>query len=572
MKKSKILILVSGFLFMTGVKAQTIQEGMNHLYADRFRNAINIFQKLLAVNPNNIDATYWLGQTYLDMDDNDAARQVYEKALMANGNVPLLLVGMGHVELLGKKTDKARQMFETAISLSKNKKGQDDPFILNAIGRANVDAKAGDLAYAIEKLEAAVLRDPKNADIFLNLGNAYRKARPGEGGGQAYQSYRKALEVNPNFAYAYIRLAKIFETQQNWDLVFENLTEAITKDPGFSLAYYELFYYYWWYKKDYTEAENMLKKYIDSRPNEDQTEHDYLYSQLCWARNDYDCAISKAESVARSMGVKIKPKVYRQLAYSYFGKGNFANAKRNVDILFSKEKDNPVTEDYKLKADIYSGIGVSSDSVVIAFLDAVNSDTTLKGKIDLLKKGAETLKAKGDSISRLREGDLRLTILNLKSNPGQRDYFDAGFAYYQGKDYTKSDSLFVIYTQKWPDELFGWQMEFSIQRAIDTSMALGLAVPAGIKYLEVLEKDTVKNKKTIIGVAGYLAQYYANIAKDKEKAIVYLEKMLLLDPTNENFKKYLDDMKSPPTKPVTNPRNNSSGKTNGNNNLPQPHL
>ena len=94
-----------------------------------------------------------------------------------------------------------------------------------------------------------------------------------------------------------------------------------------------------------------------------------------------------------------------------------------------------------------------------------------------------------------------------------------------------------IYIEKWPDEVFGYQLEFSIQRALDTSMTLGLAVPVGIKYLEVLEKDTAKNKKTIIGVAGYLAQYYANIAKDREKAIVYLEKMVMYDPANSDFKK-----------------------------------
>ena len=49
---------------------------------------------------------------------------------------------------------------------------------------------------------------------------------------------------NPNFAYPYVRIAKLFETQKQWDLVLENLNKAIQVDPNFSLAYYELFYYY----------------------------------------------------------------------------------------------------------------------------------------------------------------------------------------------------------------------------------------------------------------------------------------------------------------------------------------
>jgi hypothetical protein len=119
-----------------------------------------------------------------------------------------------------------------------------------------------------------------------------------------------------------------------------------------------------------------------------------------------------------------------------------------------------------------------------------------------------------------------------------------GLAYYQGKNYTRADSVIGGYVQKWPDDKFGWSMEFNIKRAMDTSMVQGLAVSPALKYLEVLEKDTTGNKKTIIQVAGYLAQYYANIAKDKEKALVYLQKMLALDPTNADIKKYVDDMKS----------------------------
>src|SRR5678810_1449988 len=55
---------------LSNLGAQSLQEGINHLYADRFKNAEQTFQKLLAANPNNADATYWLGQTYLDKDDN----------------------------------------------------------------------------------------------------------------------------------------------------------------------------------------------------------------------------------------------------------------------------------------------------------------------------------------------------------------------------------------------------------------------------------------------------------------------------------------------------------------------
>ena len=216
--------------------AQTVQDGVTHLYADRFKSAEQIFQKILAANPNSLEATYWLGQTYLDKDDNEAARQLYDKALAANGNAPLIMVGKGHVLLLDKKLDEARQQFEAALTVSRTKKG-DDPAVLNAIGRANVDAKEGNLTYAVEKLEMALQKDPKSPDIALNLGNAYRKKEPGQGGGRAYEMYKLASQLSPNFAYPYVRIAALFETQKQWELVVENLNKAIQVDPNFSLAY-----------------------------------------------------------------------------------------------------------------------------------------------------------------------------------------------------------------------------------------------------------------------------------------------------------------------------------------------
>jgi len=93
-------------------------------------------------------------------------------------------------------------------------------------------------------------------------------------------------------------------------------------------------------------------------------------------------------------------------------------------------------------------------------------------------------------------------------------------------------------------------MQYNIQRAVDTAMEKGSAVPWAIKYLEILERDTVKNKKTIIGVAGYLAAYSANILKDKEKALQYLRRMLSLDPTNAAIQQNITVLeKAPANKP-----------------------
>jgi len=284
---------------------------------------------------------------------------------------------------------------------------------------------------------------------------------------------------------------------------------------------------------------------------------------MCYGNKDYNCTITKATNVVSAMGTSTKPKVYKLLAYAYLEKKDYANAKKYVDMYFGKEKPETIIAlDYKLKADIISQIGGTPDEVFATYIQGATADTVLTSKIDFLKQGAEYFKAKGDSISRNKEGDLRVAIIKLKPNPGQRDVFDAGYAYFQGKNYAKSLEYFNTYSQKWPDETFGWQWIFNIQRTIDSTMEKGLAVEPAIKYLAVLEKDTLKNKAAIISTAGYLAGYYNNIAKDKEKAIIYLEKMLALDPTNENIKNNLDLLKKAPApKTGSNPKGSVVPKT-----------
>jgi Flp pilus assembly protein TadD len=565
--KKTLMIVATGLFLLTTVKAQTIQEGVNHLYADRFKTAVGVFEKLIAANPNNIDAIYWLGQTYLDMDQNDKARQLYDKALATSANAPLILVGRGHVDLHDKKLNEAKQRFETALTMSRGKKG-DDPTILTAIGRANVDAKDGDLPYAIQKLEAAVQKESNNADIYMQLGNAYRKARPGEGGGQAYTNYKKALDVNPNFVVAYIRLAKLFEAQKNWELVLQNLNASVAKDPNFTLGYYELFYYNF-FRQRFPEAEEFLKKYINSKASENDIQDQYLYAQLCWARKDYDCATSKAESVATAMGAATKPKVLKLLADAYYQKNDTINAKKYIDQYFAKEKpEDFIGFDYALKADIYSRFPGQESVVYNSYIEGVKIDTVLDNKIEILKKGAEFFRKRNE---REKEGDLMVKLLEIKPKPSINDMFDAGRAYYFGKQYAKSREIFLKFVEKFPEEIYGYEWVFNNSKVLDTLKKDSIAVPDAFKLYEFSGKDTSKFKRQYISAASYLAIYYANDAKDKEKAIEYLKKWQEADTANaEAIQKNIDILQKSGGKSSPGPRGSSTPKQGGSKPGPNP--
>jgi tetratricopeptide (TPR) repeat protein len=580
MKRIFFLLAISVGVVTIG-NGQTVQDGKNHLFAQRFELAEQAFQQVLKNNPADPDALYWGGQAAIEREQDSVkkiavARAWYDKALQAAANSPLVMVGAGHADLLENKKDEARQKFESALTMSRTRKG-DNIDILNAVSRSNIEAKSGDLNYVIAKMSAQIEKGDKNAEMYLLLGNAVRKARPGEGGGEAYQNYLEALRLNPGYALASYRLARLFDSQKNWELVLQYLNECVQKDPRFTPAYYELFYYYF-YRRDYATAEKQLQQFIETKQPEKNIQDEFLYSQLCWARGDFACAIAKSEQVIAALGATTKPRVYRLLADAYYQQGDtlakqqqtdaanasFVNAKKYSDLFFGRtgdEMDGVALYDYQLRADIIDKTGGTPAEVFDTYLQSTRVDTLANLKVDLLKKGADRFKAKGDSLSRIIEGDLRTLILTTKPNPSQRDLFDAGFAYYQGKSYGTADSLFGVYVTKYPEESFGYMMKYNIQRAIDTSMELGSAVPWAEKYLVILEKDTVKNKKTIIGVAGYLAAYSANVLKDKEKALVYLRRMLSLDPTNAAIQQnitVLENAAAP--KPETAPKTDQAPK------------
>ncbi|MEP6701142.1 MAG: tetratricopeptide repeat protein [Bacteroidota bacterium] len=553
MKKTIITFLAAGLLLITGLKAQTIQEGKNHLYADRFKSATGVFEKLLATNPNNIEATYWLGQTYLEMDEIAGARvatarQLYEKALLSSANAPLLLVGMGHVELRENKTSEAKQRFETALTMTRTKKG-DDQTILTAIGRANAEAKVGDYNYAIEKLMAAADKGEKNPDVFLQLGNAYRKARPGEGGGDAYKSYKKALDMDPTFAVADLRLAKLFESQKNWELFLEYLNDATKRDPQFSPAYYELFYYYF-FRAKFPEAEEQLKKYITSKAPETDIQDEYLYAQLCWARKDFPCAITKAEAVVSAMKDLTKPKVYRLLTDAYYQNNDFPSAKKYSDLFFAKKNpEDIILPDYENRALILSKLGSPVETVYNAYIDGVSVDTTLDAKLDFLKKGAAFFK---DQKNREYEAKILEKVIAMKPTPSINDLFDLTIAYYFIPDYDKArnESNFII--QKFPDEIYGyeWAYNSAVAIALDTTRKISqdtMGFPASYKLYEFTAKDTAKYKKQYINAVRFLSAYYINEAKDKDKSLEFFRKWLVVDPANAvTIQNYIDQIEKMP--------------------------
>jgi len=548
----RVLSLITTLVIGTNLLyAQSVEQGRKFLYYDRTQSAKDVFKKLLAANPNNIDAVYWLAQTQLKERDTVGAKAVYQMALGTNGNAPLLLAGMGQLELMEGKKEDARQRFETAINLTKGK----DVNVLNAVALANVAAKDGDAQYAIDKLnQATQIKGFKDPNTYIILGDAYRKLVDG---GNAVTSYNKALTLDPKNAEAKYKIGKIYMTQNNPDFFLPAFEESITLDPAYAPTYYELFYY--WYFRDVNKAGQYLDKYIantDQGPNIEYLKTDYTY-----AKGDFAGAKTNAQNLINQYGDKVNPRMYRMIAYTSDTLGDAAAAKQAMNIFLSKApQEDVLPADYVELATINSKIPGSEPEAFASFQKAIDMDTSTVNKVKYIQQAAALAKKQGN---RVEEANWLGIAYQMDKAPSQTDLYNWGMAHYQAANYKTADSIFCnVYESKYPDQIYGYLWCARSKQAQDTTMEQGLAVDA-YKALadKALTLDSGKFKSQSIAANFYLVQYYNDIKKDKESALTYLDKVLEVDPANADALRVKEILSKPTKQPATKPKSGTGTKS-----------
>lgn len=543
MNKMRFSLLVAGVASLCNVAfAQSVDQGKKFLYYHRFKSANDVFDKILASNPNNIEAIYWKGQTLLDLKDSAGAGDIYSKALQTNGTAPLLLAGMGGVELRMGKVADAKTRFETAVSLSKGK----DIAVLNAIADNSIDAPAGDAQYAVEKLtQATQVKGFNSAETYVLMGDAYRKLIDG---GNAVTAYQKALTLDAKDAEAKYKIGLIYQSQNNPEFFLPAYTDAITLDPNYAPAFYAL--YTWYFSHgDVDKSTDYLNKYIAVADATPQNEYDRI--SLGYVAKKYDQTISESKAAIQAQGDKAYPKYYLLIAYCYDAKNDSANAKDYLTQYFAKQKpDAFVSNDYKFLGKIQSKFPTDSAASVGSYRKAIDLDTVLADKLQIIKDAAADAKASGHKAAYAYWLGVGYPFIK---NPINTDLYNWGFANYSAGNYKTADSIFCgIYESKYPAEIFGYLWCKNSKVAEDDSTgSQGLAVEAYDKLAAMARAldstakaangpDSIKYRAQAVGSYFALAQYYNDIKKDKEIAVAYLRRVLDVDPTNPNAPKFIE--------------------------------
>ena len=200
----------------------------------------------------------------------------------------------------------------------------------------------------------------------------------------------------------------------------------------------------------------------------------------------------------------------------------------------------PIMEEYLLK---FPG----NEALAASYVDkAVALDTVPEKKLGYVKDIAKSLYDQGKFVD---AGRWYGKVLNLNHNYGKVDLYYAGYSDYRGGNYKTADSVFTIYQQKYPDDLYGWYLGARSKEGIDSSSALGLAKPDYEKIIAIA--DTMQDKSSIkdklIPAYRYLVAYFYNIKGDKDSAIAFNNKILEVDPADATALKTKDALEAKKT-------------------------
>ncbi len=508
--------------------SQSISEGNKYFYYERYKSAQSVFEKIIKGDAKNAEAWYWLALSQLGLNKLEEANTTVKNGLAKTNNHPLLQIAMGHIYVLENNITEAKNYFTKALTSA----GKVPKEILQAaIGRACADgnSRQGDPNYGIEVLKAAAQTDTKNPELYILMGICHLKMGSDKGG-DAVEAYRKALLIDPLYAKAYYRIGRIYQSQNNIEIMNSSYDEAIQADNKFAPVYQSRFIHY--EQRDRAEAQKNLDLYIR---NTDQDCDVFIFQADYYRRSGkYKESIDKLKQVEQGI-CKDEPRIKILFALNYLGTGDSASARSAIEKFLGTVNAVKIqANDYKLAGEILSKFSGQENKAADYYQQYIDKDTLKSNKLTAMLICAKLFEK---TKNYTKTADWFQKIINFKEKPTSLDYYNCGRSYYLSGNYNSSISIFKTYIDKYPTDWRGPFWEARSNAAIDSTMTTWVAVPYYEKFILLAEKDASVSKQLPEAYL-YLFAYQYNHKKDKVAATNYLDKALAVDPNNVNAKQY----------------------------------
>ena len=543
----KTFIGVSLLVIGGVASGQDLNKALNMTYQEQFDAADQAFNALIAKEPANGKYFYYSGENQLAsyfIDPTNIpfdaiakkAIERFDKGIAANANEPLNYVGLGKVALIQNKKVIADENFAKAQTFLPAKKVKsaltkpDQATLLVRLAEAYVTVNSKDSGVVLGFLRRAESIDPKNPELYLVRGDYWINVF--NNGSKAAENYKRSQDFSPNSTRARVRLGQLYTRINSYQDALTYYQEALTIDPSFAPAYLEMGFLYAKTNQKDKSKEN-FKKYLDLSSSNIAAKR--RYANMLIQTEDYKGAIDQIHQIMVMDSTTFND-LNRALAYSYFEEKQFPQAKYYMGKFMKNAPAEKVTsKDYAYDGRIMIKNGQDSLGI-ISLTKAFETDTT---NLDLLTEVA-SLYSKSKKYQ--NAGDtykLKLKYVNGSTN----DYWKMGQAYSNAKNWVEADSALAKVNRMSPDFEPAYLYRARVYSNLDPDTKEGLAKPFYEKVVERASADSVKYSKDLFEAFNYLGYYYLVNKKYCESA-EYWDRILGIDPTNENAISALKDLKA----------------------------
>jgi len=534
----KLLGTVAITLFASAISfGQTLQDAIHKTDNERYTDALNEFNALVVKEPANGENYFYFGDYYLVKGELDSAKMMWAKGYSVDQISPMSVVGNGRVLWLKGDQAAAKAEFLKAQTLTKKNKIKNAE-VNRGIAKIYIEAPNKNLDEAILLLEDAILKDPKNEDSYLLLGDALLEKTP-DNGSPAIKNYNKVLDINPKSPRGIVRVAKLYQRARNYELANEKYKDAKKIDSTYAPAYRENAELNMQFKQANKAIENW-RRYLELN---NTIEARYRYATSMFIGKQHCEAITELNNLRQKGFSNLYTE--RMLAYSYLECTTETDAfKKGIeasDRFFAIAPKEKVTYlDYKNRGALLSKSG--SDS--LAIVEYENSSRLNETAAKELAGELAKLYSKAKKYDKAIES-YNLKVTANKLSPAEE--YDLGKCYYFGpKNYPLADSAFARVAKLSPTyaPAYWWRARTNLKmESTDPKAYLWLSKPFYDKVIEIVKPEdraTNTNKTMVMESAKYLGDYYVRSeAKDLEKAKTYWEIVIAIDPADAQAKAFL---------------------------------
>lgn len=184
-----------------------IELGQENVLSKKYKIARNYFKKALKSAPNDLSANFGLGQTCYYIGDIEESKEAFKKILEINPNEAIAYQYLGKLEAEDENYKRATEYCQKAILLD----GQNYDFYMDLGTYSRFCGKFADAEKAWTK---AISLNPTEFLAYAYRAGLYDEQNKFD---LALQDYRKVVETNPKYYFAYEALGILAWHEQNWE-------------------------------------------------------------------------------------------------------------------------------------------------------------------------------------------------------------------------------------------------------------------------------------------------------------------------------------------------------------------